>query len=259
MSEETGPDADAEAEAEFDVMAGWTADAVAALGADHALPAACRGSGSPAALDWLADRCRLGPGTTVLDCGGGAGGAAAYAAEHTGATPVLVEPMAGACRAARRMFGLPTVVGGGDRLPLPSGAVAAAWCLGVLSTTEAHEALLRELRRVLRPDGDAGLLVLVQETDDLLGAPADLVPPSAEELDRALEGAGLAVVARQGVADLPDPPEDWDARADRVEQWVAEHHRHDRRWAVATDNEERIGRLLGDGHLSVQLLHVRPT
>ena len=35
---------------EFDTVASWTADAVQELGQDHALPAACRGSGSPAAL-----------------------------------------------------------------------------------------------------------------------------------------------------------------------------------------------------------------
>jgi hypothetical protein len=38
--------------AEFDDVAGWTADAVEQLGRRHAIPAACRGSASPAALAW---------------------------------------------------------------------------------------------------------------------------------------------------------------------------------------------------------------
>ena len=43
-------------EAEFDLVAEWTRQAVRRLGEDHALPAACQGSASPAALDWLALR-----------------------------------------------------------------------------------------------------------------------------------------------------------------------------------------------------------
>jgi hypothetical protein len=40
--------------AEFDDVAGWTADAVRRLGDRYAIPAACRGSSSPTALAWLA-------------------------------------------------------------------------------------------------------------------------------------------------------------------------------------------------------------
>ena len=61
---------------EFDTVASWTADAVEELGQDHALPAACRGSGSPAALRWLADRMGLAPGMRLLDSGAGLPGAA---------------------------------------------------------------------------------------------------------------------------------------------------------------------------------------
>jgi hypothetical protein len=45
--------------AEFDDVAGWTADAVEQLGIRHAIPAACRGSSSPAGLAWLAEACEL--------------------------------------------------------------------------------------------------------------------------------------------------------------------------------------------------------
>ena len=46
-------------EAEFDLVAEWTRQAVRELGDDHALPAACQGSASPVALDWLAAACGL--------------------------------------------------------------------------------------------------------------------------------------------------------------------------------------------------------
>lgn len=77
--------------AEFDDVAGWTADAVEELGLRYAIPAACRGSASPAALAWLAEACELTAGTRLLDVGAGAGGPAAWAAERFGVRPVLLE------------------------------------------------------------------------------------------------------------------------------------------------------------------------
>ncbi|GAA4906814.1 hypothetical protein GCM10023334_003870 [Nonomuraea thailandensis] len=60
--------------AEFDDVTGWTAEAVEELGRRHAIPAACRGSASPAALAWPAEAGALSPGMTLLDVGAGAGG-----------------------------------------------------------------------------------------------------------------------------------------------------------------------------------------
>ncbi|MEV4579525.1 hypothetical protein AB0K16_40380 [Nonomuraea jabiensis] len=91
--------------AEFDDVAGWTADAVELLGERHAVPAACRGSASPAALAWLAEACELAPGMRLLDVGAGVGGPAAWAAERFGVRPILIEPMPAAGRAAARLFG----------------------------------------------------------------------------------------------------------------------------------------------------------
>jgi len=88
-------------DAEFDLVAEWTRQAVRELGDDHALPAACQGSASPVALDWLAHACGLGPGTRLLDVGGGTGGPAAYAIREFRARPLVVDPMPGACRTAR--------------------------------------------------------------------------------------------------------------------------------------------------------------
>jgi SAM-dependent methyltransferase len=247
---------------EFDTYATWTADAVAELGPEHALPAACRGSGSPAALDWLASRLRLGAGATLLDSGAGVGGPAQYAVETTGADVVLVDPMVGACRAARRMFGHRVAVGDGARLPVGDASADAAWSLGVLCTVDdaARVRHLAELRRVVRPEGRVGLLVFERHVE-----PEDLDPPegndfpSPADLDDALRRAGLQVLDDVAVADLAPAPEEWGDLADAVDDVVRREHGDHEAFRTATRQSEQIGRLLGEGRVAGRLLACAPT
>ena len=60
--------------AEFGTVAEWTAVVAARLGPDYAIPAACRGSGQPAALDWLLEGLGPVPGEPLVDVGAGLGG-----------------------------------------------------------------------------------------------------------------------------------------------------------------------------------------
>src|ERR1700685_4031882 len=69
---------------EFDTVAEWTAQVAADLGPEYFIPAGCRGSGQPAALDWLLDGLRPRAGELLIDVGAGVGGPDAYAVEHTG-------------------------------------------------------------------------------------------------------------------------------------------------------------------------------
>ena len=109
-------------EIEFDLVAGWTEDAVRELGPEYAIPAGCRGSGSPSDLAWLAEALQVGPDTRVADVGSGVGGPAAWLADHFGPQPVCIEPMRGAAAAGQRLFGLPTVVAAAEALPGCGGA-----------------------------------------------------------------------------------------------------------------------------------------
>jgi SAM-dependent methyltransferase len=241
--------------AEFDTVASWTRDAVLALGRDHAVPAACRGTASPAALDWLGDACELRTGTRLLDAGAGVGGPAAYAAERFGVLPTLVEPMVGACRAARDLFGFPTVVGSGERLPVVSGAMDAVWCLGVLCTTEAKSALLAELHRVVARGRPVGLFVLVADRTPVPDAPEGNAFPTHDELAALLDRAALQEVKRAAVADFAAAPASWQERIDRVESVVEAAHHADPRFVQAADQEKRMSGLLGDGSVSGWLVH----
>jgi SAM-dependent methyltransferase len=111
--------------------------------------------------------------TVFLDAGAGVGGPAAFLVDRFTAAPVLAEPMLDACVAARRLFGLPTVAACGAALPFAAATFPAAWLLGVLCTTPDKGAILRELRRVLIPDGRLGLVVYVRATSDLPQPPSE--------------------------------------------------------------------------------------
>ncbi|HEX3815518.1 MAG TPA: class I SAM-dependent methyltransferase [Mycobacteriales bacterium] len=240
-------------EAEFDTVAEWTAEVALSLGADHYLPAACRGSGSPATLDWLIDRLDLRHADRLLDCGAGAGGPAGYAADRVGVRPVLSEPEAGACRAARRLFGFPTVQAGTE-LPFASASFDVAWCLGVLCTVERQDRLLGELRRVLTPAGRLGLLVFVAATGSPPARPDGNNFPTRGGLLALLAGADLAVRADVPAAVLGDIPPAWQERADAVDAELDRRHHCSETWRRAVHQSELIGRLLASGELVAQAM-----
>jgi SAM-dependent methyltransferase len=239
-------------EAEFDTVAGWTEEAVRALGPEYAVPAGCRGTGSEGALRWLADRLDLDPGTRMLDSGAGVGGPAGWLAAERGPRPVCAEPMAAAVRAGRRLFGLPSVVALGQRLPFADAAFDAAWCLGVLCTTSDKAGALGELRRVLRVGARLGLLVFVADEPLPPPLPEGNEFPSEAELRGLLADAGFAL-GETGAADLGDSPEEWSERADAVDAEIARRHGDDPAFEQAQENSRRVGRLLSDGALRAWL------
>jgi SAM-dependent methyltransferase len=243
----TGLESDA-MEAEFDTVAGWTEEAVRALGPEYAIPAGCRGSGSEGALRWLADRLALEPGTRMLDSGAGVGGPAGWLAAERGPAPVCAEPMAAAVRASRRLFGLRSVVALGQQLPFADGAFDAAWCLGVLCTTSDKAEALGELRRVLADGGRLGLLVFVADGPLPPPLPEGNEFPSEEELLALLTAAGFELQERTD-ADLGDSPPEWADRADAVDAEVARRHGEDPAFQQAQENAKRVGRLLSSGEL----------
>lgn len=244
--------------AEFDTVAEWTADVAVELGADHHVPAGCRGSGSPAALDWLVERLELASGETLVDCGAGVGGPAAYAAQRREVRPLLVEPEAGACRAARTLFAHPVVRADAAALPVADGSFDAAWALGVLCTTEAQLDLLRELLRVTRTPGRIGLLVLVAaEPLGEADVPEGNHFPTMDTFHRLVDEAGLRIDEACGTDQLGSVPGEWSRRVDAVTAELAARHGDDRAWQQAEHQSDLIGELIADGRISTELFSLR--
>jgi ubiquinone/menaquinone biosynthesis C-methylase UbiE len=239
--------------AEFGTIAEWTAQVALELGTDYYMPAACRGSGSPAALDALIDYLHLAPGEKLLDCGAGVGGPAAYAAAQRSVHPILVEPEAGACRAARALFDHPVIQAAGSLLPLIDESFDAAWCLGVLCTMRAQLELLTELRRVVRPRGRIGLLVFVVRSPG--GEhPAGNHFPTAAHLADLVERAGLRIENWQGTSELPPIPQSWQRREEEVTAMLRERYGRTKPWQLAERQGDLMGRLLADSVVTGEML-----
>jgi len=244
-------------QAEFDTVARWTAEVALDLGLDYRIPAACRGSGSPATLRWLIERLAITSADTMLDCGAGVGGPAAFAAELTGVAPLLSEPEGGACWAARRMFGL-SGVRAASELPFRSETFTVAWSLGVLCTVSDQLQLLRELRRVLTPEGRLGLLVFVADRELPREAPEGNNFPRWERLLELLTAAGFAVEAAATEADFAAAPDDWQQRTDAVHDELDRRHHDDERWLAATEQSGLIGNLLTQRSVNATMIIASP-
>ncbi len=245
-----------ELKAEFDTVAAWTAEVAVYLGADHYVPAGCRGSGSPGALRWLLQHLDVQRDRAMLDCGAGVGGPAAFAVAEVGITPVLTEPEVGACRAARRLFGLPVVQAGSD-LPFAAESFDVVWSLGVLCTVTDQPRLLTELRRVLRPGGRLGLLVFVAARP-LSEPPVGNNFPTPSGLADLLAGAGLRTTKTAGTAEFAGSPPLWREHADAVETELERRYGDHPDWQTAAEQSGRIGALLNSGDLVGTLLVARP-
>jgi SAM-dependent methyltransferase len=248
-------------DAEFDTVARWTAEAALALGPQYRIPAACRGSGRPSALDWLLDWLGPQPGDVMIDVGAGLGGPAAYAAERTGVRPVLTEPEPDACQSAARLFGGPVIQADATALPIADGTAAAVWCLGVLCTASgpaAQRAILRELRRVLRPSGRAGLLVFLATRDRLDDPPQGNHFPTRDQLSSYLADAGLEQAEVADPMSLAAPSASWQDQIAAVERELERRRGGAPALVTALEQSERIGALLHSGELVSQVIRLRP-
>jgi len=249
-------DMDEAHQAEFGVIAGWTAELLVDREPAAVLAGACRGSGSPAVLAWLAESLCLTQGTRLLDIGAGLGGALSWAEQHYGIDPVAVEPMAQAAAGSTRLFGLTSVSASALALPLRDASADVAWFLGVLDTLDDPLAALREARRVLRVDGRVGVLAYLADGPiDPAKAPRGNRFQSAAELDHTLDNAGFVVIDRLIGQPLPEAPVEWQLRQARLQTELEERHRHDPRWIDAIEQERRFATLLDSGAVCFGLIH----
>jgi hypothetical protein len=133
---------------EFDEHAAQIAEQLPALDLADRIAAACRGSGNPAALAWLAESLHLSADAFAVDLGAGLGGPARWLSDRFGWSVVAVEPAAGAIEAAASVFGVLAVRASAGAAPFAADSFDVALLLGVLSVAAEPDRVLAESRRI---------------------------------------------------------------------------------------------------------------
>jgi hypothetical protein len=210
--------------AEYDWHARATVEAITVLGHDVAIAAACRGTASPAALDWLIDR--LDGHGRLLDVGGGLGGPSAYVrASAADVEPIVLEPAPYAAYGARALFGIHAVIGRADDCAFHRAAFANVWALGTLSATEQPAPTLTEMWRVTQRRGRLGLLEYVSTGATRREPQLGNTFLSRDDLRQCCAETGWSVLDETDSAQLFDTPAPWQADQAQVEALIDERYR----------------------------------
>lgn len=156
----------------------------------------------PAALDWLRNDLGLGPGRTALELGAGTGKFTRLLIE-TGAAVTAVEPVGAMLDELRRA--LPAVSasqGTAQRIPAPDASADAVICAQAFHWFASSQSLA-EIRRVLKPGGNLGLIWNVR--DQSVGWVAELtriMAPYEGDAPRYDHGEWRRVFPARGFGDL---------------------------------------------------------
>ena len=120
------------------------------------------------AVAWLAERCELGPGRTVVDVGAGTGKLTRLL-PATGVRVIAVEPIP---EMRALIDGVEVLDGTAEALPLGDGSADAIVVAQAFHWFD-HASALAEFHRVLAPDGRLGLIWNSRDLDDPLQSELD--------------------------------------------------------------------------------------
>ena len=120
----------------------------------------------------------------------------------------------------------------------------------------AQLAMLREMRRVLRPSGRAGLLVFLATRDRLDNPPEGNHFPTRAQLTALIREAGLTETAAADPASLPAPDASWAERTAAVEDELRRRCAGAPALATALEQSHRIGELLHSGELVSEVIRL---
>jgi ubiquinone/menaquinone biosynthesis C-methylase UbiE len=234
----------------LDAEFGWyterLAEAIVELDLSDPVPPACRGTGNPALLSYLADLMNADPEMSVLDLGVGLGGPAAWLSRERGCRVIGLDLMEAGPRGLRRLFpSVDPVIGAMHSLPFPSASFDGAWCLGVIEMVEDKARAFNEAARVLKPGARLAVydFVAIDERDhfpefETEGALIDLFEQSA-----------LRVVKHGELPELAEVPDGWTKAVVDVRNEVVRRHSTDARFLAADKNLSEFINLRSSGRI----------
>ena len=141
------------------------------------------------AVEWMAERTGLGPGTTIVDLGAGTGKLTRLL-PPIGARVVAVEPLPEMrAQLLRVVAGVEVLDGTAEEVPLPDAAADVIVVAQAFHWFDFDRAL-PELHRVLRPGGHLVLFWNMRDLDDRLQAGVEaLLRPLREQVMAEHEGS----------------------------------------------------------------------
>ena len=112
--------------------------------------------------------------------------------------------------------------------------------------------MLRELGRIVHPDGRIGLLVYLAATGHLDDPPQGNHFPSRGQLSALLDGAHLEVLSAADAGDLPRPSAEWQDRTAAIERELRRRFGNTAQLKAASRAEgpDRPPAQLGAAHLT---------
>lgn len=240
-------------EIEFGRHAGWIVEAIAANGVD-AIPAACRGAGDPNLFGLLADAMGAGPGALVLDVGCGIGGPGAWLASERSCDVVGIDVMEEPVRGLKRLFPrLRGAVATSRSLPFRNATFDATWAIGVIETIAHKSEALRELARVLVPEGRLAAYTFVSAASRIDDAPmADRFQP-LDELIEDFERGGFRILNAEPSA-LARPPIAWRKAQESAQAHANRLHRDDPAQETVDRELSKFARLCSSGEIQAWVI-----
>ena len=142
----------------------------------------------------MIDELDLTAEESLLDCGAGVGGPAAYGRAGGGRDAAARRTRGRGLPRGPDSVRLPRCGRSDPRWPLVDATVDAAWSLGVLCTTPHQLELLTELRRTVR-SRDIALLAFVARQSVSDEQPEGNYFPSVDRLTQLVNDAGLRIHA----------------------------------------------------------------
>ena len=239
-------------EIEFGRHAGWMVEAIETLGLD-AMPAACRGTGDPNLFGLLADAMRARRGALVLDVGCGIGGPGAWLASERGCEVVGIDVMEESVRGSKRLFPRSRpVVATSRSLPFRNETFDATWAVGVIETITHKSEALKELSRVLVPEGRLAAYTFVSAATKVDDAPvADRFKP-LDSLMGDFERGGFRILTAE--PSLARPPATWRKTQETAREHANRLHRNDSIYKAVDRELHKFSRLCSSGEIEAWMI-----
>ena len=239
------------------VAAVWRCEAIVRLGleGESRIAAASPAAAFPQMLDFVARNVEAAPQGTVIDIGAGLAGTAETLRRASGRAVLAFDASRHACAGARTLFpDVQIAQADPSLLPVRDGSVAAAISCDVLSRLADPEAMMSEVRRVIREQGRF-VVVDLASASALAVRAGDKVFSPVERILGSLSDSGFEVVDQAiGLTNVSD----WALADADIARDVAVHRRGVAEFEYWLDDRRRFERMMSSSSVMMVGLAVTP-